>query len=145
MTGRRRVAGMLVLALVVVAGFGSWLVRAAKADAIAYVDMVAVDNLYVRPLVEPLLQQEVARLQQEFDTKSKDMNEKEKTELFNSLQAQLDAHQQELRNKHWVTVLNVIKEVAGQAGFEIVLERGAIIVGGVDLTDQVLTQLNVKR
>lgn len=161
--GRVALAAVLLAA---VAGL-AWGASSAKpASTIGYVDVNRVAKEYLEPtLSEPLRQEterlqaeldkELAKLDAEFESRSKGLNDQDKErlrdqlqqqkqELFMQYQQQLDQRKQEMLNARLPKVREAIGKVAQRLGLEVVLDKNLVIWGGHDATDDVLRELGVK-
>jgi Skp family chaperone for outer membrane proteins len=136
---------MVLLALVAVAGIGSLISQAAVTNDIAYIDIQQIGIEYIGPLVQGPLEIEMAKLQGEFDSASKGLSDTAKMELFESYQNRLYETEQQLVNKHLITVESVAAQVAKDAGYKVVLDKDVIVAGGADITSLVLAKLKAQK
>ncbi len=92
------------------------------------------------------VRQERDRLQEEFDRLSADLDEAAKEQLFNEYQGRLEAYEQELGTEieeRLNEIGEVLEAVARENGVTVVVDRAAVVWGGVDLTGEVLRRLGV--
>lgn len=71
--------------------------------------------------------------------------EKMKKELEEKLAPKRDSlikKNQELTGRIQAAILESVKKVAKKVGVEVVLDKQVLIIGGMDLTDMVITELN---
>lgn len=132
---------MILLALVVVAGIGSLMSQAAVQNDIAYIDVQLIGTEYIGPLIQGPLEIEMAKLQGEFDAASKGLSDSAKQELFQVYQNRLYAIEDDLVNKQLAKVEQVAEQLAKELGYKVVLDKGIVVAGGADITQQVLARL----
>lgn len=89
-------------------------------------------------------QAELKTAQQDFEAKSAGMNDKEKQDYSAQLQQKLSLKQQELLGAIKDKVDAQIKAVASTKGLAVVLDKGDVVYGGQDITDEVQKKLNSK-
>ncbi|MEN6413562.1 MAG: OmpH family outer membrane protein [Veillonellales bacterium] len=87
--------------------------------------------------------EEQARLQQEFNEKSKEMTDQEKMELKKTLSQQLAETQQKLLQPVQEKLKQAIKNAAKAKDIDFVVPSESVLYGGVDLTADV--QANMKK
>ena len=88
------------------------------------------------------MQTAVQEAQKEFETKSANMNDNEKRDYYTQTQQRLQQKNQELMEPITKSVEESVKKVAEQKGLSVVLEKGAVVYGGVDITQDVLKQVS---
>ncbi len=101
---------------------------------------------------QDLLRKEIADSEKIFDEFEKQKkSEAEKATKQKELQAKIDAKANEtkkmietLSNKVEDDILLAIKKVSTEKGLDIVLDKRAVLTGGVDLTETVLNELKKK-
>lgn len=86
----------------------------------------------------------VKQAQDEFNTKSANMNDKDKNALYQQLQQGVNQKQNELLSAIQIKVNAAIKEVADAKGLTTVLDRGPVVYGGQDITDDVMKKITGK-
>lgn len=91
------------------------------------------------------MQAEVAQAKKDFDEKSANMNEKEKQDYYLQLQQRLNLKQQELIAPVFDKVDAAIKAVADSKGLSIVIDKGNVVYGGQDITDEVVKKFSAKK
>ena len=105
-----------------------------------YQTLLNNDNPEVKKVNETM-QAEYKTLKQDFDTKTATMNDKEKQDYANQLQQRLTLKEQELKGALMDKVTAAVKAVAEAKGLSIVLEKGNVVYGGTDITDEVSKKL----
>ena len=94
--------------------------------------------------VQEAMKAEAEQAQKDFDAKAVNMKENEKQEYFGQLQQRLNLKQQELLGALNDKVSAAIKVVADAKGLAVVLDKGAVVYGGQDITDDVLKKITGK-
>ena len=94
--------------------------------------------------VQSTMQSESEIAKKDFDAKSASMGDKEKQEYFAQLQQRLQLKQQELMVPIFNKVDAAIKDVSDSKGLAIVIDKGGVVYGGQDITDDVLKKLTGK-
>lgn len=80
----------------------------------------------------------VEATQKDFAEKSASMaNDAEKKRYFDQCQQRIQAKEKELMEPILASVEAQIKKVADKKGLKVVVEKAAVIFGGVDITDEV--------
>ncbi len=100
---------------------------------------------------------DVAKMQDEMkafiDATQKDFNEKaasmandaEKKRYFDQCQERIQAKEKELMEPILQKVEAQIKKVADKKGLKVVVEKGAVLYGGVDITDEVAKSMTTAK
>ena len=83
------------------------------------------------------MEAEVESAKKDFETKSVSMNDKEKQDYYAQVQQRLSLKQQELITPVLDKVEAAIKAVADAKGLSVVMDKGNVVYGGVDITDEV--------
>ena len=86
--------------------------------------------------VQSTMQTESEAAKKDFDAKAASLGDKEKQEYYMQLQQRLQLKNQELMVPIFNKVDAVIKEVADAKGLAVVVDKGAVIYGGADITDE---------
>ena len=94
--------------------------------------------------VQTTMQAESEAAKKEFDAKAASLGDKEKQEYYMQLQQRLQLKNQELMVPLFSKVDAVIKEVADAKGLSIVVDKGAVIYGGQDITDECVKKVTGK-
>lgn len=87
------------------------------------------------------MQAEVTQAQQDFNTKSANMNEKEKQDYYMQVQQRLSLKERELIAPIYDKVDAAIKAVADAKGLAVIMDAGNVVYGGQDITEDVLKKL----
>lgn len=94
--------------------------------------------------LQKTMQAEVEQAKKDFDAKSASMNDQAKQEYYMQIQERLSLKQQELLAPILDKVTVAIKEVADAKGITIVMEKGNVVYGGTDITDDVMKKITGK-
>ena len=94
--------------------------------------------------VQTTMQGESESAKKEFDAKSATMDDKAKQEYFMQLQQRLQLKNQELMVPIFTKVDGVIKEISEAKGLSVVVDKGAVIYGGQDITDDCVKKITGK-
>jgi len=88
---------------------------------------------------EETMKAEVQQAQKDFEAKAASMNDKEKQEYYVQLQQRLNLKQAELMGP-----INDSVTGADAKGLSVVIDKGAVIYGGQDITDEVVKKITGK-
>ena len=94
--------------------------------------------------VQTAMQAESEAAKKEFNAKAASLGDKEKQEYYMQLQQRLQLKNQELMVPLFSKVDAVIKEVADAKGLSVVVDKGAVIYGGQDITDECVKKVTGK-
>ena len=94
--------------------------------------------------VQTTMQAESEAAKKEFDAKAATLGDKEKQEYYMQLQQRLQLKNQELMVPLFSKVDAVIKEVSDAKGLAVVVDKGAVIYGGQDITDECVKKITGK-
>ena len=94
--------------------------------------------------VQSTMQAESEAAKKDFDAKAASLGDKEKQEYYMQLQQRLQLKNQELMVPIFNKVDAVIKEVSDAKGLAVVVDKGAVIYGGADITDECLKKITGK-
>lgn len=83
------------------------------------------------------MQQTASDMQKDFDEKSKDMSDEDKEKLFNDMQQQFNEKRMAIEKEMKSGVDEAVKSVASKKGLSLVVDKNAVIYGGVDITKDV--------
>ena len=86
----------------------------------------------------------IAEVQKDFQEKSEGMTDQEKSDYYRQCQQRLAQKQQELMEPILKSVDDAIKKVADSKGLSVVIEKGAVVYGGTDITQDVISKLTKK-
>lgn len=90
------------------------------------------------------MQAEVEQARKDFEAKAATMNDKEKQDYYAQIQQRLSLKQQELVNPVVDKVEAAIKAIADAKGLSVVMDKGNVVYGGQDITDEVGKKLTGK-
>lgn len=94
--------------------------------------------------VKTAMQQEQQSVAEEFKTKSASMSNEEKQSYYNQLQERLGNKQRELLEPVYKKIDAAIEKTAKKKGLTIVVDKGFVVYGGVDITGEVGSSLIAK-
>lgn len=94
--------------------------------------------------VQAAMTTESENAKKEFDAKTASLGDKEKQEYYMQLQQRLQLKNQELMVPLFSKVDAVIKEVSDAKGLAVVVDKGAVIYGGQDITDECVKKITGK-
>jgi len=80
--------------------------------------------------------------QADFETKSAKMNDQEKSDYYQQTMQRLQQKNEELMEPIEKSIQDAVKSVADKKGLAVVLEKGAVVYGGQDITQDVIKQLS---
>ena len=83
-------------------------------------------------------------VRKEFEEKSAGMNDQEKADYYQQCQQRLAQKQQQLLDPIKNAVDAAIKKVADKKGLSVVIEKAAVIYGGQDITQDVISEFGKK-
>lgn len=86
----------------------------------------------------------ISEVQKDFEAKSQGMTDQEKADYYKQCQQRLAQKQQELMDPILKSVDDAIKKVADAKGFSVVIEKAAVVYGGTDITQDVISRLGKK-
>lgn len=85
--------------------------------------------------LDKTMRDEIEAAKKDFEAKAKDMTEQEKAGYYKELEDKLVARQQELMQPVIEKAKASMKRVADKKGLLIVVDKNAVLFGGVDVTD----------
>ena len=94
--------------------------------------------------VQATMTTESENAKREFDAKAASLGDKEKQEYYMQLQQRLQLKNQELMVPLFSKVDAVIKEISDAKGLAVVVDKGAVIYGGQDITDECVKKITGK-
>lgn len=153
-----------IAVLILTAVFILGTVAAGKSFAgstVGFIDVQRVFNEYketkkAKDLIqkeEEKYRKELENKQKEIDTakKNKNLKETEINELIRKKEAELEPMAERLKqlNQEMIAkiqkdIISATQEVSKKVGIDLVLDKQVIIIGGLDLTEKVIYQLNAK-
>ena len=137
----------LVMALLVCVGFSGAVVPATAfaADTIGYVDLNTVFSHHPDfETARAAMNLEQQKAQQEFQEKAPSLDDNGKRALDNTLTERIAKREQDLFNPIRKKILEAVHKVAKEKGIATVLTAGAVVDGGVDLTNDVMKAVGAK-
>lgn len=114
-------------------------------DAIGFVDYDRLLNQH--PDTQKAREQDSAEMiqaQKEFAEKSAKLSDQEKQELSARLMQRVEKKRQELYTPILEKINTALKETAVAKGINIVLQKGVVYYGGLDITDDILKKISGK-
>lgn len=122
-------AAVVIIVMILVPG-----AQSKSNDLIGVVDMETVFTQYMaQPLFEARDQ-----LQADFDQQVDEVSDEELAELFMEYQTELEA----VEIEYLENVNKALEEVAQENGLQIIVDSGAILYGGIDVTEEIIAVLN---
>lgn len=88
------------------------------------------------------MEAEVEQAKKDFETKSANMNDQEKQAYYQQTQQRLANKERELIAPIFDKVDAAIKAVAEAKGLSVVLDKGTVVYGGQDITDEVVKKFS---
>ncbi len=86
----------------------------------------------------------VEEIQKDFEEKSQGMNDQEKQEYYQQCQQRVMQKRQELLDPIQKSIEEAVKKTADAKGLSVVIEEGAVVYGGQDITQDVIGRLAKK-
>lgn len=125
--------------------FGTMGMSAAEAAANSAIGVVDFQRVVTAsPLmgnVQNTMRNEMAAAEKDFEAKAKTMSEQERMKYGKQLQDRLMNKENELMTPVMNSINAAIKKVADKKGLSVVVHKNAVIVGGVDITEDVVKGL----
>lgn len=87
------------------------------------------------------LQAAVEDVRKDFETNSANMNDQQKADYYMQCQQKLQQRQEELLAPLESSFNDAVKKVADAKGLSVVIDKGAVVYGGVDITQDVVSRL----
>ncbi len=91
-----------------------------------------------------VMKNEAEQVKKEFDEKAVGMGDNDKQALQLQLSQRLEQKRVELLRPIVEKINAAIKDVAGEKGLTLVLDKSAVLLGGQDITDDVLKKISGK-
>lgn len=88
--------------------------------------------------VRNTMKNEVAAAEKDFQNKAKSMSDQEKQKFGQQLQTRLMNRENELMTPVINAINAAIKKVADKKGLSVVVHRNVVVLGGVDITEEVV-------
>lgn len=139
----KAVSAVVIVGILVAVAWGGLAGRAASESTVGYIDSQYILMAYAGPQIEAA-NRESSRLQELLDSEAAGLEEAERRELFLKYQRQLDEFEAELGIPDRLNAIDAaIRAAADAHGVTVVLDISAVIMGGVDLTGDVLRRLGI--
>lgn len=90
------------------------------------------------------MQAAMAQVKNDFEAKTANMDENEKMALYQRIQQGIQQKQQDLLKDIADKIDVITKAVAVAKGLTMVVHKGAVVFGGLDITDEVLKEITGK-
>ena len=84
----------------------------------------------------------ISEVQKDFEEKSQGMTDQEKADYYRQCQQRLAQKQNELMDPILKSVDDAIKKVADTKGLSVVIDNSAVVYGGTDITQDVISKLS---
>ncbi len=81
------------------------------------------------------------KAQQNFESRSQGKSDQEKQQIFTEIQKELNQKESSTMQPIFNDVRKAIQQVRQDLGLDIILEQGAVVDGGVDVTKDVIAKL----
>lgn len=122
--------------------FGTMGMSAAEAAANSAIGVVDFQRLLgASPMignVQNTMKNEMAAAEKDFEAKAKSMSEQERMKYGKQLQDRLMNKENELMTPVVNSINAAIKKVADKKGLSVVVHKNVVVVGGVDITEEVV-------
>ena len=140
----RLLAGLAgVVALLGVALWGIGRSNAAVESQIGYIDQDLIVEAYAGPQIDAVIR-ERDRLQALFDSESANLDAEEKQALFMKYEQQLQQFEAQVGIRRLMTEIDQALQASAEAhGVTVVLDINAVVLGGIDLTQDVQRRLGL--
>ena len=132
------IGSVVALALTQSGGIAS----AASSSTIGVVDMnkVLMEHPDMKS-VQDKLKAEFEAAQKDFSEKESGMSDSEKESYYRQIQERLANTENDEMEKLWKSVEAVVKQVADAKGLSIVVAKAAVVYGGTDITQDVISRI----
>lgn len=122
---------------------GSGIASAASSSNVGVVDYRAIISQVPDVAnIQTEMQQAVSEAEQDFKDKSANMSEQEKADYYQQTQMRLSQKQQDLFEPIQKKIDAAVKNVADAKGLSVVLDKGTVVYGGQDITQDVVKKLS---
>ena len=88
------------------------------------------------------MQKATQEAQADFEAKSANMNDQEKADYSQQTMMRLQQKNEELMEPIEKSIQDAVQSVAEKKGLSVVIEKGAVVYGGQDITQDVVKQLS---
>lgn len=115
---------------------------ATSAAGIGYVDTNAALQSHPKMQKAQLdMRQAVQKAQENFEKRSQGKSDQEKQQIMTEIQKEMNQKESSTMQPIFNDVRKAIQQVRQEKGLDIVLEQGAVVDGGVDITKDVTAKL----
>jgi outer membrane protein len=119
--------------------------KAFAADTVGVVDVLyLINNHPDTPKANEALQAEQAKIKQEFDAKAATLGDQEKQDLNRQMLQRMEQKRLELLKPIADKISAVIKDVSAQKGLTVIIAKPSVVLGGVDITEDVQKRITGK-
>lgn len=113
-----------------------------SATGIGYVDTNAALQSHPKMQKAQLdMRQAVQKAQENFEKRSQGKSDQEKQQIMTEIQKEMNQKESSTMQPIFNDVRKAIQQVRQEKGLDIVLEQGAVVDGGVDITKDVTAKL----
>ena len=113
-----------------------------SAAGIGYVDTNAALQSHPKMQKAQLdMRQAVQKAQENFEKRSQGKSDQEKQQIMTEIQKEMNQKESSTMQQNFNDVRKAIQQVRQEKGLDIVLEQGAVVDGGVDITKDVTAKL----
>jgi outer membrane protein len=145
MITKKRIFPALLALCLLLGIWGTAQAAPAAAGPVGYADFIYLVNQHPDTAqANAALKTEQEAIQQEFESKSAGLGDKEKLELQRQLGLRLEQKRLELVKPISAKVVAAANEVAKEKGLSIIIGKNEVICGGVDVTADVLKKITGK-
>ena len=117
-------------------------IASAASSAVGVVDYRQVGSQHPQlAAANAEMQKASQEAQADFEAKSASMNDQEKSDYYQQTMQRLQQKNEELMEPIEKSIQDAVKAVAEKKGLSVVIEKGAVVYGGQDITQDVIKQL----
>ena len=117
-------------------------IASAAASSVGVVDYRQVGSQHPQlAAANAEMQKASQEAQADFETKSASMNDQEKSDYYQQTMQRLQQKNEELMEPIENSIQDAVKKVAEKKGLSVVIEKGAVVYGGQDVTQDVIKEL----
>ena len=119
-------------------------IASAASSAVGVVDYRQVGSQHPQLAAASAEMQKAAQeAQADFESKSANMNDQEKSDYYQQTSQRLQQKNEELMEPIEKSIQDAVKSVAEKKGLSVVIDKGAVVYGGQDITQDVIKQLSI--
>ena len=124
---------------------GTGIASAASSVNVGVVDYAQVASQHPdRESVNSQMNAAIAEIKRDYDEKSQGMTDQEKQDYYIQCNQRLEQKRAELTEPLVKSIEDTIKKVADTKGLSVVIEKSAVVYGGTDITQDVISRLAKK-